>query len=299
VLLPSKELRDLSKKVSICLAGKVAPKGCDIRYRQNYWLLVFNTKSEIIGACDLGKMLTKQKGKGVAIPLAFVAFVEDALRQNESLDSIERDFIVQKGSKDALLALKTKLLSMDRVGQMRVARFLTKNAKQTKNSAWTEAKALQLSADACSHQVINFGAFSDLKKSMTTFIITNISSPMALNLIAPLLDVSLKYEFDVAAYCRSLEVKLKKLAEGKDEQTKKKIAEFARALHRHKNQSLAKTITELSESKVGDWGRPRLLAQLGRAQQLSDALKTAKSFGVMKPIHANWRQLAKITLEGK
>ena len=50
MLLPSKEVLELSKRVDICLSGRATPKGCDIRYRQFYWLLVFDAKGELVFA---------------------------------------------------------------------------------------------------------------------------------------------------------------------------------------------------------------------------------------------------------
>ena len=75
-MLPSKEMIELSKHVDICLSGRTAPKGCDIRYRQLYWILVFDAKGELVSGRNLGKELTKARRKGEALPKAFVALVE-------------------------------------------------------------------------------------------------------------------------------------------------------------------------------------------------------------------------------
>ena len=62
MLLPSDELRELSKRVDVCLSGKTAPKGCDIRYRQLYWLMVFNDGGELMALTRVKRSLIPAAG---------------------------------------------------------------------------------------------------------------------------------------------------------------------------------------------------------------------------------------------
>ncbi len=56
-MLPSQQLRDLAKTFDICLSGKKSPANCDVRYRQLYWLMVFDQEGELRSACKLGEQL--------------------------------------------------------------------------------------------------------------------------------------------------------------------------------------------------------------------------------------------------
>ena len=91
-MLPSNELRELSKRVDINLSGKMSPKGCDIRFRQFYWMMVFNPDGELMSAYNLSNELTAIMKLGLSLPQAFVSSVESGLRAEHSLEDLEQRY---------------------------------------------------------------------------------------------------------------------------------------------------------------------------------------------------------------
>lgn len=296
-MLPSKALKDLSKSVDICLSGKTAPEGCDIRYRQNYWLMVFDAKGELVAACDLGKELTRGKKKRQAIPDTFSAFVERALKDGQSLESFERRYVAERGSDASHAALVAKVESMDRVGQMRVVSFLERVANQTDDPVRSRVRGIQLNAAACNRQVINHGALLSLRESIESFIAERPEHPACHELIEPLCDVALKYSFDLPARCEAYAAAWNS-GPHPDAAARSARAMLSSALLRHCESEVTRGSAKLEEMDEGEYGLAKELARLGEAKRLLDVLATTKSFGVMKPIHAEWRKNARAKLGG-
>ena len=71
--------------------------------------------------------------------------------------------------------------------------------------------------------------------------------------------------------------------------------ELAR-VRRRSSQTVATVASQLrcrdhaSREEPGAYGRLRLQARLGKAQVTLDGLDTTKTFGVMRPIHSDWRR---------
>ena len=290
-MLPSKELKDLSKRVDICLSGRVAPKGCDIRYRQMYWALVFDSKGELVAGRDLSKVLTQARRKGKALPQALVSFVDQALKK-ESLESLERRYSKQRGSADAFAAITAKVKSMDRIGQMRAASFLEQAAPDTHDPALSRARGIFLAADACRHQVINHGAFLALQTSIESFIDDHRTHPICLELIEPLFEVALRYRFDVPARCEAYAESWRS-APSNSRAERESSVRLARAVLTH-CQTEVDSVEPIDET---DYDAPRRVARLGQAKKLLQLLDTRKTIGVMKPIHAEWRREAAAKLD--
>lgn len=288
-MLPSKELRELSKRVDICLSGKTTPKGCDIRFRQFYWLMVFDDQGELLTACRLADRLTEQEKKfGRTLPEGLVAVVDSGLKVGPSLEELERRYIKAKGSAETFEALREKVKAMEGVGQMRLADFLAKTAGKTADPGLARVRGVLVEAAACDRQVINHAAYARLRKSIDGFIKDHAGHPSAGDVISPLADVGLKYSFDLAAVCKAYastwsEASPSGVARGA-------LRKLSQQLLDHCGEEIARADKKLSRMKPDAYGRLRLQARLGRAQETLDGLKTSKSYGVFRPIHAEWRR---------
>jgi len=203
VLLPSKELVELSKRYDICLSGKKTPPGCDIRFRQFYWLMVYDDAGELRSACRLADELTKGRKSGLTIPEALVATVDNGLKAECSLEELERRYVEARGSEKAYLALRKKIDNLAGVGQMRVAAFLKDVAEETDDAPLSRARGIHVDAAACNHQVINHAAYAKLRRSIESFVLDHPTHPACHDLIKPLGNVALKYTFDLSAKCES------------------------------------------------------------------------------------------------
>ncbi len=287
-MLPSKELEELSERFDICLSGKVTPEGCDIRYRQMYWLMVFDAKGELRAASQLSKELTKGKQSGLSVPEALVAAVEAGLAEEHSLEALEQRYVEARGSDDAYKALCDKVDAMAGVGQMRVSSFLKSSAPKTKDPALSIARGILVDASACSHQVINHAAFAALRRSIEGFVFAHPSHPSCKDLIEPLGKVALKYTFDLTRKCDVIADKWKSRKHD-SELVDESLGKLAAQLLSLRDAEIAVAEERLSKLKLGDYGALRLQARLGRAEATLAGLDAGKSFGVMKPIHSEWR----------
>jgi len=285
-LLPSPELKQLSGRFAICLSGKTSPANCDIRYRQMYWLMVFDGQGELRGACRLGDELGKVMKQGFDVPNAFVEIVEAAIDQPTSLEQLQRNYLSARGSDASYEALKEKLEQLQGVGKMRVARFLVDAKAKTEDPLRSHARGLQVEADACSRQVINYAAFAKLRDGIAEFVATNPQHPAAAELLEPLLQVGLKYSFDVASKCRAY---AKLWSSGGTEAGERR----ADQLLKQADELLAKAREERRGMKPRQYGLLRLQAVCGDAEAVLATLETTKTFGVFRPIHAEWRTEAK------
>lgn len=292
MLLPSQQLADLSERFSICLSGKTSPANCDVRYRQLYWLMVFNKQGELQHACRLGDELGKVTKQGFDVPNAFIEIVEDAIKKPASLQQMQRDYVAAGGSTKAFAALNQKVKDLQGVGQMHTAEFLAKVADKAKDPVLSRARGLMVEADACSHQVINHGAYKHLRTGIGAFVQAHPDHAMAGELLTPLLEVGMKYSFDVAGKCRSY---AQQWANNDATAAHKKIAD---RLLKRGEQVVAKTKKELGEMKPSDYGYLRSLAVCGDAKATLAKLESTKTFGVFRPIHKEWRAEAQAKLAG-
>jgi hypothetical protein len=289
VLLPSQQLIDLSKRFSICLSGKKSPANCDIRYRQMYWLMVFDDKGELRSACRLGDQLTKVTKQGFDVPNAFVEIVEKAIDSPVSLEQVERDYLASKGSDKAFAALQAKVKDLQGVGQMHVSRFLATASAQAEDPVRSRARGLQVEADACSHQVINHGAFAKLRDGVVRFVAAHPEHPAAVELLQTLLEVGMKYTFDVEAKCRAYAQQWSRGGQVAHER-------LAASLLKQAAKMITAAEAKLKNLKPGAYGHLRLQAVRGDAQVVLNGLAATKTFGVFRPIHAEWRTEAKAKL---
>lgn len=292
MLLPSQQLADLSQRFSICLSGKTSPANCDVRYRQLYWLMVFDKRGELRHACRLGDELGRVTKQGFDVPNAFVEIVEGALQQPASLQQLQRDYVAAAGSQSAFEALDKKLKALQGVGQMHTAQWLAKVADNAKEPVLSRARGLMLEADACSHQVLNHAAFLHLRKGIVAFVQAHPDHTMAEQLLEPLLEVGMKYTFDVAARCRAY---ARQWRSADATVAAKKIADL---LLKHGDQLVAKARLAASEMKPSDYGYLRLLAVCGDAKATLAKLASTKTLGVFRPIHEEWRAEARAKLAG-
>ncbi len=290
-MLPSKELRELSKRVDICLSGKISPQGCDIRYRQKYWLLVFSKKGELLSACALSKQLSKHKKAGMSVPAALIATVDEGLAAEHSLEQLEQQYLEQSGSEPAYIALREKVAAMAGVGQMRVAGFLAKTAPETADPGLSQARAILLEANACKNQVISHRAFAALRASIEGFVLEHPTHAACDKLIEPLAKVALKYSFDLSALCESYARRWTSHEPG-SKAAKKRLAGLAQQLLGLRDAEIARAEKRLAKMKPKAYDALRLRAQLGRAKSTLTGLDAGRSFGVMKPIHTEWRAAA-------
>jgi len=106
VLLPSPQMVELSERFAICLSGKRTPKGCDVRYRQFYWLMVFDREGELRHACRLGDELTASMKEGLGVADAFVEAVDAAYKKPMSLQQAQRAYLRARGSDASFAALQ-------------------------------------------------------------------------------------------------------------------------------------------------------------------------------------------------
>lgn len=298
-MLPSKELRELSKRVDICLSGKTAPKGCDIRFRQFYWLMAFDDRGELLSACRLADRLTEQEKKfGRSLPEGLVAIVDSSLKSAPSLEELERRYTKAKGSEGAFQALREKVKAMAGVGQMRLADFLVKTAAKTADPGLARARGILVEAAACDRQVINHAAYARLRKSIDGFIKDHAGHPSGVEVIKPLANVALKYSFDLATTCKEYASTWSSVDTGSDE-ARKGLRKLSQQLLDHCDAEVARADKKLSRMKPNAYGRLRLQARLGRAQETLDGIRATKSFGVFRPIHAEWRREAAAKLSAQ
>ncbi len=296
MLLPSDELRELSKRVDICLSGKTTPKGCDVRFRQFYWLMVYNDRGELMAANRLAVGLREQKKLGLSLPEGLVALVDDGLRAGPSLEQLERSYIEQRGSSKAFEALSEKIAAMDGVAQIRVADFLVAAAPKTADPGLSCVRGILTQAAACNHQVINHAAYARLRQSIEGFIQEHPDHQACTDLVEPLANVALKYSFDLPARCKAY-------AEAWDNTSSESspvrdgLRKLSKRLLEHCASEVEQAKKKLRGMKPGAYGQVRLLSRLGRAQATLDGLKKKKTFGVMRPIHAEWRKDAAARLD--
>ena len=287
VLLPSQQLAELAERYAICLSGETAPAGCDIRYRQFYWLLLFDPNGELRHACRLGEALSAGVQQGFSVADAFVEVVDAAAKKPTTLQQAQRAYVSEAGSADAFTALREKLADLQRVGQLHTAAMLTKVAAATKDPVRSVARGLILEADACSHQVISYAAFARLREGIQRFLSQHPGYDEADDLVDLLVEVGMKYSFDVAARCRELTATWQATDSAPAQQR------LAAALVARGEAAAAAARERLKAMKPDDYDRLRCLAVCGEARATLDALDATKSFGVFRPIHAAWRAAAK------
>jgi len=287
-LLPSKELRELSKRVDICLSKKTSPKGCDIRFRQFYWLMVFDDRGELTGAYQLSKGLTAARKRGMKLPAALVSIVDAGLKAGPSLEELERRYLADRGSQKTLNALRSKIDAMDGVGQIRLADFLVATASKTADPASARAQGVLVEAAACDHQVINHAAYARLRRSIEGFIAEYPGHSSCTQLLEPLTNVAMKYTFDLRSRCRDY-AKAWSSVESSEE-AKAGLRKLSQRLLERCDAEVAKAEKKLGRMKPKAYGVLRLKARLGRAQETLDGLDAARTIGVMRPIHAEWRK---------
>ena len=252
--------------------------------------MVFDKQGELLSACPLGEKLTKVTKQGFDVPNAFVEIVEQAIKEPLSLSQAKRDYVAARGSQASFDALLAKVKALDGVGQMHVSEFLAAAKQQVDDPTRSLARGLQVEADACSHQVINHAAFQHLRDGLVAFIATYPDHPGAGELLKPLLDVSMKYSFDVLAKCRSY-------AKAWSRSGSKALERRADQLLKQAAAHVASCTKELAALEPDAYGYVRLEAVCGHAQAVVTAMKTAKSFGVFRPIHAEWRAESMAKLE--
>ena len=250
-----------------------------------YWLMVFDDKGELRSACRLGDQLTKVTKQGFDVPNAFVEIVEQAIASPVSLEQCERNYLAAQGSDEAFAALQAKVKELNGVGQMRVSRFLATASAQTKDPVRSQARGLQVEADACSHQVINHGAFARLRQGVVTFVTAHPDHPAATELLQPLLEVGMKYSFDVEAKCRAY-------AQQWSRGDQMALKALAVSLRKQASKTVAAVDVQIKQLKPDDYGYLRLQAVRGDAPAVLHGLETGKTFGVFRPIHAEWRAQA-------
>ena len=292
MLLPSPQMVELSERFAICLSGKRTPKGCDVRYRQFYWLMVFDVEGELRHACRLGDELTAGMKEGLGVADAFVEAVDAAHKKPMSLQQAQRAYLRARGSDASFAALQQKLVDLQRVGQLQTAALLASEADQTADPTQSKARALRLEADACSHQVINHAAFARLRAGITTFLQEHPAHEASPGLVDLLLEVGMKYSFDVEAQCRILGAPWTNGAATPDH---RRLADLLASRSRA---VVAAARRKLANMEPDDYGYAMFLAVCGEAQATLDALAKQKSFGVFRPIHAEWRRDAQQKLRG-
>ena len=288
MLLPSSELKELARRVDICLSGKTAPEGCDIRFRQFYWLMLFDDRGELVTACRLADRLSEQKKLGMSLPESLVAIVDSGLQVSPSLEQLERRYVDERGSATAYDALVEKVDQLQGVGQMRVADFLVSSAASTADPVLSRVRGILMRADACDHQVINHSAYAVLRKSIEAFIDDHPGHSLCGDLVEPLTDVALKYTFDLPAMCRSYAQAWSGMT-ADSRQVREGLSGLSRQLLARCEGEVTRAEQRLARMKPGAYGWLRLQARLGRARQTLDGLDSTKTFGVMRPIHAEWR----------
>lgn len=285
MLLPSQPLRDLSERFDICLSGKIAPTNCDIRYRQLYWLMVFDAKGELRSACKLGEQLGVVMKQGFDVPNAFVEIVEQGIKEEHSLEQLQKAYIASKGSQQSFVALQEKVAALRGVAQMAVARFLADQAHAVADPELSRARGLLVEADACSHQVINHQAFANLRSGIVGFLHDHPDHPIALDLLQPLVQVGLKYSFDATGKCSAY---ASQWLQAKDKTAaRQRVCKKLLALC---HEAAVAARVKLKTGKPDAYDAPRLTAFLGDPKATLRILENTKTFGVFRPIHAEWRR---------
>jgi hypothetical protein len=135
-----------------------------------------------------------------------------------------------------------------------------------------------------------------LRKIATTFLEEHPYSPQAGNVRDALLDVGLRYSFDVPSKCRSLANRMSELANS-DPSAKDVFLKHRESILRWSEEDLQKTHTALKKMKASDYSYGKMLARTGDSRGTLKALETGKTFGVMRPIHREWKIEARQKLE--
>lgn len=297
-MLPSNTMQELSKRFAICTTKKL-PNGYDVRYRQFYWLFIFDDRAELIHASNLSDSLTAELKKQVTgrdLPSAFREVIKNASQEELSLQDLERNYLKAKGSTATLTALTDRIDTMAGVAKMRLAQFVRKTAGSVGNPTEARATSILIQSAACNRQVINHAAFGSLRKTAMTFLEEYPSSAQAGDVRNALLDVGLRYSFDVPSKCRTLANRMSELANSNP------IAKDAFLKHRESIllwsvEDNHKSHTALKKMKATDYSYGKMLARTGDSRGTLKALETGKSFGVMRPIHREWKIEAQQKLE--
>ncbi|MDG1873548.1 MAG: hypothetical protein P8J27_06535 [Mariniblastus sp.] len=290
MLLPSDELKELNKRIPICLSGKELPASCDIRYGQFFYFFTFNENGELTDVCNFSSELAKRKKEGASLPNAFVDMVEESLTIETSLASSERAYLVSEGSQGTFEQLKSKLAELELIGSMRVVRLLRQNADKMSSPALTRFRALSLEIDAVSKQVINKAAIDSLALSIEDFLAAHPNYEAAEELIGSYLKVALKFTFDVSGRCQKVSDRWRKFAKKEDQRAAQALADKLTILCEKQLKDVSDRIDQLKSDK--SFEAPRLYAQVGNAQKTLESLDKTASFGVMRPIHKSWREKA-------
>ena len=140
--------------------------------------------------------------------------------------------------------------------------------------------------------MINHAAFARLRGGITTFLQEHPAHDESPGLVDLLLKVGMKYSFDVEAQCRILGAPW---ANGAATPEHRRLAGL---LATRSRAFVAAARRKLKEMNPSDYGYLRCLAACGEAQATLDALAKEKSFGVFRPIHAEWRRDAQQKLRG-
>lgn len=295
-MLPSQELKDLASRIGVCLSGRSVPDGCDIRYRQMSWVLVFDAKGELAAAADLAHLFSRKECEERPIPEVLVEFVEDAIMAERSLEAYLRDYFEAKGSEETFTALAEKLSSMERVAQTRIARCLEGGAARCEDPLLTKCHALLLRADACGHQVIDVVAYGSLQEDMVAFLERNPERRACRRLVEPYVEVALRYGFDLRDRCETL---ARRWIAGPHETAERSegAAWLATELRRCCKEEVVRLEAVLAESGGTGHGALRCYALLGRAEEVLVALNRCSVVApVLRPIYASWRALAEARL---
>jgi len=295
-LLPSKELRDLTTRIGVCLSGPSVPEGCDIRYCQSSWVLVFDTRGELLAAADLSNLFSRKENEERPIPKVLVEFVDDSIAHAKSLEAHLRDYVETRGSEEAFAALGQKLSSIERVGQVRVARRLEAAASCCEDPIRTKCHALLLRADACGHQVIDAVAFGSLQEDMVTFLERHPEHRVCRRLVEPCVQVALRYSFDLRGYCEAL---ARRWIVGPYETAERSegAAWLATELRRCCKAEVTRLEAELAECGTSDHCVLRCHALLGRPTDVLVALNRCSTVApVLRPIYGAWRAEAEARL---
>ena len=296
-MLPSAELKNLHKRVPICLSMKELPANCDIRYGQFYYFFMFNELGELTDVANMSNGLTMRKQKGMSLPAAFLDMVDESMKIKTSLKSCERDYLDSRGSKESYKKLKKKLNQLERIGSMRVVSFLRKNADQMSDPTLTRWRALSIETAAVKRQVINKKAIDSLGISIETFLGENPGHPEATKILEDYLKVALRYSFDVPKRCRALAATWHENAPDNNRQATRILADRLIEQSDLHAASLDRDIKKLSRKNRFD--AARLYAQIGDAKKTLELLKETTSFPVMRPIHQAWREKANAKLAEK
>jgi len=295
VLLPSDELKQLHRRVPICLSGAELPGNCDIRFGQFYYFFMFNAEGELTHVADMSNGLTRRVRQGMSLPLAFLDMVDESMQMETSLDDCERAYLDSKGAAEAYHMLLDKLKQMERIGSIRVATLLRENAEKMDDPVRTRFHALSIEIAAVRRQVINKKAIDSLAESIENFLARSPDHPGANELLGAYLEVALKYSFDIAARCQAVARKWQENPiDGRQQAARELAGRLVQRCDRHLR-SVRGNIKKLKSETSYD--APRLYAQLGDAEKTLELLEKTQTFGVMRPIRSAWREKAEAKLQ--